>query len=267
MQRSFGSGPGDESFRIHSPSEWRIGLNFKWSSRPLWRRFRSCDDMEPPIIAHTSEENKSTAWRRRTVVIADDHQLMVEGLASLVGPEFEVIGAVSSGWDLLALAATRSPDLALIDVTMPGLSGVETTRKLLAACPRCKVLLISMHAQAEYIREGFRAGASGYVLKRSAASELMEAIREVLKGNVFVSSCIAQDALSSLRAPTQELSPRQREVLSLVAEGFSAKEIAERLSITVKTAQFHKASVMSRLGVHTTAELTKYALGHGIASL
>jgi DNA-binding NarL/FixJ family response regulator len=149
---------------------------------------------------------------------------------------------------------------------MPELSGVETTRKLREVAPYCKVILISMHSQPEFIREAFRAGASGYLLKLSAASELMTAIREVMNGSVYVSSDVAKDALSSIVAPAPALSPRQREVLRLVAEGCSAKEVAGQLKITVKTAQFHKTSIMTKLGVHSTAELTKYALGHGIAS-
>jgi DNA-binding NarL/FixJ family response regulator len=208
--------------------------------------------------------------QRPTVIIADDHLLMAQGLAKLVEEDLDVLAVVGNGRELLDLAIHQipagGPNLALMDICMPELSGVETTRKLREVAPLCKVILISMHSQPEFIREAFRVGASGYLLKLSAASELMVAIREVMNGSVYVSSDIAKNALSSIMAPAPTLSPRQREVLRLVAEGCSAKEVAGRLNITVKTAQFHKISIMTKLGVHSTAELTKYALGHGIAS-
>jgi DNA-binding NarL/FixJ family response regulator len=186
------------------------------------------------------------AKKRPAVAIADDHLLMAEGLAKLVEDDFDVVAKVDSGGELLRITAQRLPDLALIDVSMPELTGVETTRKLLEIAPNCKVILISMHSQAEMVREAFRAGASGYILKRSAASELITAMWEVVKGNAYVSSSIAKDALSSLLATVPTLTPRQREVLRLVAEGHSAKEIAARLSIAVKSAQFHKTGIMTR---------------------
>jgi DNA-binding NarL/FixJ family response regulator len=204
--------------------------------------------------------------KRPAVAIADDHMLMAEGLAKLVENDFDVVAKVDSGRELLRLVALRAPDLALIDVSMPELTGVETTRELLEIAPDCKVILISMHSQAEMVREAFRAGASGYVLKRSAASELLTAMWEVIKGNAYVSSSIAKDALASLLAPAPTLTARQREILRLVAEGCSAKEIAAHLGIAVKTAQFHKTSIKTRLGIHTTAELIKYAIDHGIYS-
>jgi DNA-binding NarL/FixJ family response regulator len=212
------------------------------------------------FVAHAERK------KRPAVAIADDHMLMAEGLAKLVEDDFDVVAKVDSGRELLRIAAQRPPDLALIDVSMPELTGVETTRELLEIAPDCKVILISMHSQAEMVREAFRAGASGYVLKRSAASELLTAMWEVMKGNAYVSSSIAKEALSSLLAPAPTLTSRQREVLRLVAEGHSAKEIAVRLGIAVKTAQFHKTSIMTRLGIHSTAELIKYALDHGISS-
>ena len=208
--------------------------------------------------------------RRPTVIIADDHLLMALGLARLVEEDLQVRAVVSNGQEVLDIAVNlgpvEAPDLALMDICMPALSGLETTRKLRKIAPGCKVILVSMHSQPEFVREAFRAGAAGYVLKTAATTELAGAIREVLGGRVYVSSGIPKQALSSMMAPAPALSPRQREVLSLVAEGCSAKEVAERLQIKVKTAQFHKTSIMTKLGVHSTAELTKYALEHGIAS-
>ncbi len=208
--------------------------------------------------------------RLPSAIIADDHLLMAHGLARLVDEDLQVAAVVSNGQEVLDIATRlgpeEAPDLALMDICMPELSGLETTRKLREIAPRCKVILVSMYSQPEFIREAFRAGASGYVLKTAATTELAGAIREVLNGRVYVSSGIPKQALSSMMAPAPALSPRQREVLSLVAEGCSAKEVAGRLNITVKTAQFHKISIMTKLDVHSTAALTKYALQHGIAS-
>jgi DNA-binding NarL/FixJ family response regulator len=204
---------------------------------------------------------------RPTVLIADDHLIMAQAVAHLLRDECDVLGAVGSATELLALVSQRCPDLVLMDVCMPKVTGMEATRKLRQIAPGCKVILISMYAQPEFVREAFATGASGYLLKSSAATELQDAIREVLDGKVYISSCIAKDALASLlQPPAPSLSERQREVLALVADGCSAKEIAGRLRIKVKTAQFHKANIMVKLGVHTTAELTRYALGHGIVS-
>jgi DNA-binding NarL/FixJ family response regulator len=202
--------------------------------------------------------------RRPAVAIADNHMLMAEGLAKLVEDDFDVVAKVDSGRELLRIVAQRRPDLALIDVSMPEFTGMDTTRELLEIAPSCKVILISAHAQAEMVREAFRAGASGYVLKRSAAVELLTAMWEVLKGNAYVSSSIGKEALASFLAPAPTLTARQREVLRLVAAGRSAKEIAAYLGIAVKTAQFHKTSIMTRLGIRTSAELIKYAVDHAI---
>ncbi len=214
--------------------------------------------------------NAAARRPRPTAIIADDHLLMAQGLAKLVEAELEILAVVGNGRQVLEVATGQStaggPDLVLMDICMPELSGVETTRKLREIAPNCKVILVSMHSEPEFIREAFRVGASGYVLKLSAASELTAAIREVMGGGVYLSSGISSETLSSLVTPAPTLSPRQREVLRLIAEGCSAKEVAERLLITAKTAQFHKTCIMAKLGVHSTAELTKYALGHGIAS-
>jgi DNA-binding NarL/FixJ family response regulator len=204
---------------------------------------------------------------RVRIVIADDHLLMAQGLAKLLEGDFHVVAAVNSGRELLAAAREHDANLALIDVSMPEMTGMEATRKLRHSLPGCKVILVSMHGKPEFVREAFGVGAAGYLLKSSAGSELRDAIREVMNGNVYVSSSIAKDVLASLLAPpAAALSPREREILALVAEGCSAKEIASCLGIAVKTAQFHRTNLMTKLRVHTTAELTKYALGHGIVS-
>jgi len=204
---------------------------------------------------------------RLKVLIADDHTLVAEGLAKLLEDSFDVVGTVDNGADLVRAAERYYPDLALIDVSMPELTGVEAARKLVEIVPHCKVICVTMHSNPEFVREAFRAGASGYVLKRSAGAELLEAIRQVLNGNAYVSPLLTKDVLSILLQPrTPALTARQREILRFVAQGLSAKEIANRLNISVKTAHFHKTSIMEKLNLHTTAELTKYALEHGIAS-
>ena len=216
--------------------------------------------MQPSLSAKKLTE-------RATVLIADDHTLVAQGLASLIENDFTVLATAENGKDLLKAVAQRAPDLALIDVSMPDMTGLEAAQKLLAMAPGCKVIFVSMHGKPEFVREAFAVGATGYVLKRSAASELLDAMQEVMKGNVYISRQIASEVLSAfLRPRTTPLTDRQREVLRLISAGQSAKEIAESLNISVKTAQFHKTSIMEKLHVHSTAELTKYAIDHGIIS-
>jgi DNA-binding NarL/FixJ family response regulator len=205
--------------------------------------------------------------KRPKVLIADDHALFAEGLAKLLEPDFEVAAIVHDGDELIQAMKLHNPDLALLDVSMPKLTGVEAARKLLEIKPTCKLICVTMHSNPEFVREAFRAGAAGYVLKRSAGAELREAIRQVMSGNAYVSPHLTKDVLSIMLQPrTPLLTARQREILRFVALGLSGKEIASRLNISVKTAHFHKTSIMEKLNLHTTAELTRYALEHGIAS-
>lgn len=205
--------------------------------------------------------------KRPRAVIAEDHVLMAHGLAKLIEDDLDVVAIVENGADLVDAVRQHQPSVALVDISMPGFTGVEAARQVRSIAPGCRVVIVTMHSNPEYVREAFRAGASGYVLKRSAVSELKEAVQQALAGNVYVSPYIAKDIVTILTEPaTPVITPRQREVLRLVAEGQSAKEVAETLGISVKTAQFHKAMLMEKLGVHSTAELIKYALAHGIAS-
>jgi len=206
-----------------------------------------------------------TMEERATVLIADDHTLVAQGLASLVEKEYVVLSTVGSGQEMLSAALQSPPDMALIDVSMPGMTGLEAAQKLLAIAPKCKIIFVSMHSKPEFVREALSVGAMGYVLKGSAGSELIQAMREVAKGNAYISVQIARDVLSAFLQPhSTPLTDRQRQVLRLISEGRSGKEIAENLHISVKTAQFHKTTIMEKLGVHSTAELTKYAIDHGI---
>ena len=209
--------------------------------------------------------------KRPRVLLADDHTLVLDGLRKILEPECEVVGAVEDGRSLLASAARLKPDIILLDISMPLLNGVEAARGLRAAAPGAKIIFVTMHADATYVAGAFRAGASGYVLKRCASLELLKAINQVLSGREYVTPLIGSDRGESPAWPlgsgeaSGELTVRQREVVQLVAEGHSVKEIAAILNITGKTVAFHKANVMRRLGIRSTAELTKYALEHGIS--
>lgn len=210
--------------------------------------------------------------KRPRVLVADDHTLVLDGLRKILDPECEVVGAVEDGRSLLAAAARLKPDIILLDISMPLLNGVEAARRLRAAAPDAKVIFVTMHADATYVAGAFRAGASGYVLKRCASVELLEAINQVLAGRAYVTPLIRKNIPDKLPGwplesgeDSGELTVRQREVVQLVAEGHSVKEIAAILNISGKTVAFHKTNVMRRLGIRSTAELTKYALEHGIS--
>ena len=212
--------------------------------------------------------------RRPRLLLADDHTLVLEGFRKLLESEFELVGAVEDGRALVAAAQKLRPDVILLDISMPLLNGIEAARQLKKLVPDTKLVFLTMHADPAYVTEAFRVGASGYLLKRSAASELVSAIHEVLKGRSYVTPLATKDMLDTFlgRAPapgrlSSELTPRQREVLQLVAEGHSAKEIAAILSVSVKTIEFHKARLMRQLSLRGTAELTKYAVQHGIVEL
>jgi DNA-binding NarL/FixJ family response regulator len=210
--------------------------------------------------------------KRPRVLLADDHTLVLDGLRKILEADCEVVGAVEDGRSLLAAAVRLKPDIILLDISMPLLNGVEAARWLRAAAPGAKVIFVTMHADATYVAGAFRAGASGYVLKRCASVELLKAINQVLAGRAYVTPLIRKNVPNKLPGwplesgeDSGDLTVRQREVVQLVAEGHSVKEIAAILDISGKTVAFHKANVMRRLGIYSTAELTKYALEHGIS--
>jgi DNA-binding NarL/FixJ family response regulator len=203
---------------------------------------------------------------RTRLLLADDHTLLLEGIRLMLEPEFELIGCVGDGQALLTSARTLKPDVILLDISMPLLNGIDAARQLRKTLPSAKLIFLTMHGDREYVTEAFRAGAAGYLLKRAAASELLTAIREVLKGNFYVSPLVARNALELLAgsAKSERLTPRRREVLQLVAEGRSRKEIAGILSISVKTVEFHKAELTQELNLRTVADFTRYAIEHGM---
>jgi DNA-binding NarL/FixJ family response regulator len=210
--------------------------------------------------------NPSATARTIRLVIAEDHWLMAQGLQKLLECDFESVTTVGNGRELLDTVAASKPDVVLLDIGMPLLNGIEAMRQLGKISPATKVVIVTAHNEPQYVVEAFRAGANGFVLKRCALSELVVAIRTVLAGQTYVTPLLADRAVEAAKesAAGPVLTSRQREVLQLVAEGCTAKEIANVLKLSVKTAVFHKMAIMDKLGLHTTAELTRYALEHGI---
>ena len=214
--------------------------------------------------------------KKPRVLMADDHSLILAGLRKLVEAECDVVGTVEDGRALIEAAQKLRPDLILLDISMPLLNGLEAARQLAKLVPESKVIFLTMHASPTYATEAFQAGASGYLLKRSAASELSQAIQSVLQGRQYLTPLITKDVLDSVFKPSTgergklastALTSRQREVLQLVAEGRGTKEIATILNVSVKTVEFHRSRIMQQLDIHSTADLTKYAITHGITGL
>lgn len=205
------------------------------------------------------------------VLLADDHVLVREGFNKLLEEHCQVIGSVEDGRALLAAAEQLQPDIVISDISMPKLNGLDAARRLQKMVPRPRIIFVTVHADQDYVTQAFKAGASAYLLKRSAGSELLQAIDAVKNDNYYITSLIAKDLVQAAIADTasggggqDRLPIRQREILQLVAEGLTLKEIASTLGLSPKTVEYHKAKLMEQLGLHTTAELTKYALAHGL---
>jgi DNA-binding NarL/FixJ family response regulator len=203
-------------------------------------------------------------------LLADDHSLFVEGLKRIIQDECEVVGVAENGRDAISLAEKLKPELIFLDVTMPLLNGIEVARQIHKQDPNAKIIFVTMQLNRAFVREAFQAGASGYVMKQASATELCTAIQDVQKGRFFVSPLVSEQllgrALPTDQVPSQlfgSLTPRQREVLQLVAEGKSAKEIASLLFISVKTVEFHKKHLMHELNLRSTAALVRYAVENG----
>ena len=212
---------------------------------------------------------KTGNTRRPRVLLADDHAVVIDGLSRLLEPEFEIVGKVGDGRALLEAAKRLKPDLIVADISMPVLNGIEAIRQVKKANLHAKVIILSMHTEVEFGVEAIRSGASGYVLKHSASEALSHAIHEVLEGRTYVSPRIAIDVHSSLLESSSQpsktaivLTQREREVLQLVAEGRTISGIANILKIASRTVVFHKSNIMDKLGVRTTADLTRSAISH-----
>lgn len=220
----------------------------------------------------TSCSGAQTQPARARLVLADDHGLIVEGLRSLLSKNFDVVGVATNGRDLLAEVERLNPDAVLLDVSMPLLNGMEAARQIKARYQHVKLVFVTQKADRMYVQAALRIGASGYILKQAATTEIDGALREILSGHYYVTPALRKGIPDALYDPSKNpselfgnaLTPRQREVLQLVAEGKSNKEIATILNVSVKTVDFHKAAIMEELGLHSTAELTRYALEHGV---
>jgi len=209
---------------------------------------------------------------RTKVLLADDHTLVCSLLKDLLEPDYEVVGTVSDGRELLKAAASLRPDVALVDIGMPSLNGLDAGRRLKKEHPHIKLIYLTMNNSVEYAREALQSGASAFVLKNSPSSILLQAIRDALRGVSYVAPEIKQ-AMNEIfmRDPKavdrpQHLTGRQREVLQMLAEGRTLREIADALQISYRTVRFHKVRIMEELGISKNAELVQYAMKHGIVS-
>jgi DNA-binding NarL/FixJ family response regulator len=210
---------------------------------------------------------------RPRVLLADDHRLLREAFAKLLAPDCDVVGTVADGRAALAAAQELKPDIIVLDIAMPSLNGLDAARQIKAVLPDVKVIFLTMNEDPDVAAAAFRSGASGYLLKNSAASELLQAIREVFQGRSYVTPLATQGLVDTFlheQNPTKktgELSTRQREVLQLLAEGRPMKEIARILKITPRTVAFHKYSMMETLGIKSTAALVQLAIKRHVVSV
>lgn len=208
---------------------------------------------------------------RPRILLADDHTLVAEGVSKLIQSEFDLIEIVQDGRTLLERIDQWAPDILLLDISLPFINGIEAAHRIKSISPNVKVIFLTMHTEPSFIKDAASVGAWGYVLKQSAAGELLYAIREVLKGRTYFTPSVRQDRIKQSGPSSPQgtesreestLTPRQREILQLVAEGHSNKDIARILHLSPKTIEFHKNRIMRTLGVNRTAELTQYAISH-----
>jgi two-component system, NarL family, response regulator NreC len=212
-----------------------------------------------------------------TVVLADDHHVVRHGLRVLLESELDcqVIGEASNGVDAVTLVQRLEPDLLVLDMMMPGLSGLEVTRRVIANVPRTRIVILSMHADESYVREALRAGATAYVLKESMSGDFIFAVQQAAAGRRYLSPPLSERAIEIYAHQTGEatldlyetLTERERDVLYLAAQGFTSAEIADQLSIGVRTIETHRASLMRKLGLRSPTDLVRYALRRGIIAL
>ena len=220
---------------------------------------------------------KGTEQSKIKVLLVDDHPFVLEGIKSclLKQPGFKLVGEAGNGQEAIEKTQALSPDVVVMDITMPSLNGLEATRRLREVSPNTKVLILTVHEKREFVSEIIQSGARGYVRKNTSPVELVRAIEAVHRGEAFFAPDVAQAFFEDYvqaegrldKSGARKLSDREREVLILIAEGLSNKEIADRLSVSVRTAEKHRQSVMNKLGVHKATELVKFAITHGLVNL
>jgi DNA-binding NarL/FixJ family response regulator len=202
------------------------------------------------------------------VLLADDHRIVAEGLKGLLAEEFELVGIVEDGRAMVTAARELKPDVIVTDISMPQLNGIDALTLLKRDKPDVRVVFLTMHRDAAYARRALEAGASGFVLKHSAPAELVLAVRAALQGRTFITPDLAAEVIRAARQndanPLAALTPRQREILQLLAEGKSAKEVAAALSLSTRTVEFHKYALMDVLGIKNSSELIRFAMKHGL---
>jgi two-component system, NarL family, response regulator NreC len=217
--------------------------------------------------AHAARPNGAGVIR---ILLADDHALVRQGFRMILAaqPDMEIVGEAGNGREAVELAARLQPDVVVMDVAMPELNGIEATRRLLSDKPRTRVLALSMHKDSVYVREILRAGARGYLLKDSEDADLLAAVRAVAKGDGYLSPGVSEAVLTDYRRhvtdPLDLLTSREREVLQMIAEGKTNKEIATSLNLSVYTVEAHRGRVMEKLNLHSTGELVRFALRSGL---
>ncbi|MFN7995138.1 MAG: response regulator transcription factor [Bryobacteraceae bacterium] len=209
--------------------------------------------------------------RQIRILLADDHTLILQGIRGLLADKYDVVGSAPDGKSLVAAALRLTPDLVVLDVSMPVLNGIDAAGEIKKSLPLTKLVFLTMHSNAIYLRKAFETGASGYVLKSGASEELISAIEAALRDESYISPGLGHNVIQSLQfasaKPSRaalELTARQRQILQLIAEGRQNKEIGEILSVSVKTVEFHRSRLMAKLGTYTVAELTQIAIREGL---
>lgn len=209
--------------------------------------------------------------KRTRVLLGDDHALILDGIRASLQLQFDIVGQATDGKALVQAAERLRPDLVILDISMPLLNGFESARQIREILPSTKLIFLSQHLNPAYLKHALRVGATGYVLKAGATEELQEAIHTVLRGKTYITPSFGEDVIARLwnrsggiNEESEDLTDRQREILQLIVEGRSSKEMADLLHVSIKTIEFHRARIMNKLGVRTVAELTKVALQQGL---